>query len=129
MDIVTIVLVLIAVGVFAFISTIEREWEFVVLKSMGYGNSSIQIGALWETLLLTILGILLGIPIGQKFAVLFNDTFKSLIAPPPVNLNPALILSRAGLVIAISLATVYSVIRFTLKHNVAEKLRQVFAAL
>jgi putative ABC transport system permease protein len=129
MDVVTAVLVLIAIGVFAFVSTVEREWEFVVLKSMGFSNRSVQTGGLLETFILSSLGALLGLPLGVQFAAQFNDTFKNLIAPPPVILIPSLVISRLTIVIAISLLTVFLVTRFILKRNVAEKLRQVFETM
>jgi len=128
-DIVTVILVLIVIGVFAFISMTEREWDFVILKSMGFSNWNILRGSLLETLLFSLIGVLLGMPLGIRVATLFNTTFEILISPPPIVLDSNVVISRSLIIIGISLLTVFLVIRFTLKRNVAEKLRRVFETM
>lgn len=128
-DMVIAILVVITIGVFTFISMREREWDFVILKSMGFSNWNILHSGIWGTLLLSLIGILFAIPLGMHLATLFNATFKNLISPPPTVLDINVVAFRSLLVIGVSLLTVFFVMTSNLKRKVAERLRQVFETM
>lgn len=129
MDIIIVTLMMITIGVFSFLSIREREWEFVILKAMGFSNWDLLGGSLVKTMLLSCVGVLLGIPLSLQLATQFNATFENLLSPPPTVLDPGIVIMRVILVIGVSLLTVFIVIRFALKRNVAERLRRVFEAM
>jgi len=126
MDLVVIVLVLIIVGIFAFLATNERRWEFVTLKLIGWSNREIKWGALVENFWLAVIGALVGIPIAAQIVVLFNSTFQELMSPPPIVLTPQPIIERTILVVVITLGTVYIITSLDLRRNVVDKIRRLF---
>lgn len=128
-DLIVILLVAMVIGSIAFISTMEREWEFVVLKSMGFSNWTILRGNLLETLGLSSIGVLLGIPLGMQLASAFSGTWESLMSPPPTIFIPDVAVLRIILVAGASLLTVFLVTRSILVRDVAERLRRVFETM
>jgi len=129
MDITSVTLVLVAIGVVTLISARERGWEFVILKAMGYSNSSILSCMLWGNLLLSFIGVLLGIPLGLQLANAFNATFENLLSPPPTVLIFATVYPRCLLVISASLLSVFFIIKFTLRRNISYNLRGIFQTM
>jgi len=128
-DMVIAILVIITIGVFAFISIMEREWDFVILKSMGFSNLDILHSGIWGTVLLSFIGSLFAIPLGMHLATLFNASFENILSPPPTILDANIIILRSMLVIGASSFTVFFVMISTLKRNIAERLRRVFETM
>jgi putative ABC transport system permease protein len=129
MDLVTMSMVFLVVGIFAFISAREREWEFVILKSMGYSFREMMVNGLAGFALLVVLGILMGIPLALQLADLFAGTFESLMTIPPAVLDPVITLTRSGLVLVVALATVAYAWVSTLRRPVAEGVKRVFETM
>ncbi|HEC77035.1 MAG TPA: FtsX-like permease family protein [Thermoplasmatales archaeon] len=129
MDMVTMTLVLLVAALFSFISLMERGWELIVLKSMGFSNGKILGSILWESLILSLISMIFGIPLGMHLANLFNLTFENLISPPPVVMGFNVVITRCLLIIGNVLLTAYIVMCFALKRNIAEKLRRAFETM
>ena len=131
MDIVMVILILIVIGVFGFITATEHEWEFVILKAMGYSNRKIILNSLLDILPLSVIGVIFGIPLCLRLTVLFTATFKNMMAIPGnfTFFLPDVIIVRSILMIGFSLLTVFFVTRSSLKRNVAERLRRVFETM
>jgi len=126
MDLVTMGLVFMVVGIFAFISAREREWEFVILKSMGYSVREMMVNGLAGFTLLIALGILAGVPLAMQLADLFAGTFETLMTIPPAVLDPGITLSRSALVLGVALGTVAYAWGSSLRRPVAEGIKRVF---
>ena len=129
MDFITVTLVLIIVGVFSFISTLEKEWDYTILKSMGYSDYDILKHEIAEVTFLTSIGIIFSIPLTIKLTLLFNKTFERLIYLPIAVLNPSIVLGRAILVLLTTMFSVYLISKLILHGNIAEKLRVAFESM
>ncbi|WP_010271936.1 ABC transporter permease [Paenibacillus senegalensis] len=64
-----------------FASVMERRKEFSIMKSLGYTNIHIYRLVLMEVLLLSLLGILIGIPLGVWFGDLFQYMLLGIFEP------------------------------------------------
>jgi len=82
-----------------------------------------------EILLLSLVGVVLGVPLSMQLTMLFNKQFEAVMSGPSVVFIPDIIIARSLLIVGVSLLTMFLVIWLTLKRNVAEKLRQVFEAM
>lgn len=129
MDVFVVLLVLMVVGVFAFISTRERAWELVILRSMGFRGSQVMASGLGTFLLLSVLGVLLGVPMSLKLADAFAATFADFMTLPPATIAPATTAWRSLMVIGVSLLAVVGSMRSILRRSIAESLRSVFDTL
>jgi putative ABC transport system permease protein len=129
MDLVVVMLVLMVVGVFAFISTRERAWELVILKSMGFTGPQVMLSGIATFLLLSVVGVLLGVPLSMRLSDAFGATFADFMTLPPTSLAPATTAWRSLLVVGASLLAVVGSMRSVLRRSVAESLRAVFDTL
>ncbi len=129
MDTITLLLILIVVGVFRFISIMEAEWSFTILKTIGFSDWEIAKGHLSETLILTTVGILMSIPVSIHLATLLNKSFENLMSPPPTVLNAGVVFYRAAIVLTSTLLVTIALLKYSLKGRTAEKLRKVFEAI
>jgi putative ABC transport system permease protein len=129
MDAITVVLALLLIGIFSFISTAERRWQFITLKLLGFYDNQIIKNSLVENFILTLLGIVLGIPLGMQMATFFNKSFQGLMSPPPTIFAVEPVAIRSLLIIAVTLLTVYAVAKLDIRSKVAEKIRRVFGTM
>lgn len=63
-----------------YASMIERRKEFAVMKSLGYTNGKIYRLVLQEITLLSVIGTLIGLPLGIWFGSFFQEMLMSAIA-------------------------------------------------
>ncbi len=129
MDIVMFILVLITVGVFAFLSAKDKKWEFTVLKAMGYSNREIIVNGLLEIIAFSPAGLLLGIILGVHLASLFNKQFEAVMSGSSIILIPNIILVRSLMVICFAMLTFLFITSLMLKRSVSENLRKVFESM
>ncbi len=129
MDFLTIILTIMLVGIIVLLSTMEREWEFVILKTLGFSNWTILLNEFLKILLFSSLGISLSIPIAIQLSDLFAFTFRNLISPLNTIPVPDTMLSRSFIVLGASLLTVLVTTTLILKRNIAERLRNAFETI
>ena len=129
MDMVTFVLALITASVFAFLSAMEKQWSFTVLKAIGYTNKSILRTSMLEILVLSIFGTIVGVPLSMELASLFNRQFEAVMSGASVVLIPDLIFVRCVAIIIASLLSSFIITKQMLRRNISERIRVMFETM
>lgn len=122
-SIVVIIIILVVVANTMAMSVRERLWEYAVFKTLGFSGGQIALLILGESLVITLVGGVLGIvctfPIVDKFALAVGQFF------PTFNLAPQTLYQAIAASVAVGIIAALWPVRQALAVRIADGLRRL----
>ncbi len=103
----------------------ERERELATIKVLGFFDKEVHLYVNKETLILTVIGILLGLPVGRFFSGLLTSVLKMPSVYFAVSVHPTTYLFAGGMTFLFALAVDLITNRLLDRINMVDALKSV----
>ncbi len=103
----------------------ERERELATIKVLGFFDNEVHLYVNKETLILTVIGILLGLPVGRFFSGLLTSVLKMPSVYFAVSVHPTTYLFAGGMTFLFALAVDLITNRLLDRINMVDALKSV----